>query len=58
MVGVLNSIPILVPREKKNYFADEAALSKFEQDYFEILCDTAIKKQMIHSIKAFIKNVD
>jgi len=33
-------------------------ISYLEQDYYGILCDTAIKKQMVHSIKEFIKNVD
>ena len=58
MVEFANSIPVPVPRAKKNYSPSEAVLSNLEQDYFGILCDTAIKKQMVHSIKEFIKNVD
>lgn len=58
MIEFANSIPISEPRLKKNYSASEAALSNLEQDYYGILCDTAIKKQMVHSIKEFIKNVD
>ena len=58
MVEFASSIPIHVPRAQKNYSPSEAVLSNLEQDYFGILCDTAIKKQMVHSIKEFIKNVD
>ena len=58
MVAFANSSPVPVPRAKKNYSPGEAVLSNLEQDYFGILCDTAIKKQMVHSIKEFIKNVD
>lgn len=58
MVNFANSIPIPVPRAKKNYSAGEAVLSDLQQDYFGILCDTAIKKKMVHSVKEFIKNVD
>ena len=58
MVDFANSIPVPVPRVKKNYSPSEAVLSNLEQDYFGILCDTAIKKQIVHSIKEFIKNVD
>ena len=57
MVDFANSIPVPVQRVKKNYSPSEAVLSNLEQDYFGILCDTAIKKQMVHSIKEFIKNV-
>ena len=32
-------------------------ISYLEQDYYGILCDTAIKKQMVHSIKEFIKQM-
>ena len=58
MVNFANSIPVPVPRAKKNYSPSEAVLLNLEQDYFGIICDTAIKKQMVHSIKEFIKNVD
>ena len=58
MVEFANFFSISEPRAKKKYSASEAALSNLEQDYFGILCDTAIKKQMVHSIKEFIKNVD
>lgn len=58
MVDFANSIPVPVQRVKKNYSPSEAVLSNLEQDYFGILCDTAIKMQMVHSIKEFIKNVD
>ena len=58
MVEFANSIPVPVPRVKNNYSPSEAVLSNLEQNYFWILYDTTIKKQMIHSIKEFIKNVD
>lgn len=58
MVDFVNSISVPVSRVKKNYSSSEAVLSNLGQDYFGILCDTAIKKQMVHNIKEFIKNVD
>ncbi len=58
MIEFANSISISESGVKMNYSASEAALSNLEQDYFGILCDTAIKKQMVHSIKEFIRNVD
>ena len=57
MVDFANSFPGLMPRSKKNYSVSEATLSNLEQDYYGILCDTAIKKQLVRSIKEFIKNV-
>ena len=58
MVAFANSTPVPEPRVKKTYSPSEAVLSNLEQDYFGILCDTAIKKQIVHNIKEFIKNVD
>lgn len=58
MVGFANSISVPVPRVKKNYSPSEVVLSNLEQDYFGILCDTAIKKGIIQSTKEFIKSVD
>lgn len=58
MVDFANSIHVSVQRVKKNCFPSEAVLSNLKQDYFGILCDTAIKKKLVNSIKEFIKNVD
>lgn len=37
---------------------EEVMISNLRQDYFGILCDTALKKQLIHSTQEFIKNVN
>ena len=36
---------------------EAAILSNLTQDYYGILCDTALKKQLISEIKEFIKSV-
>ena len=36
----------------------EIVFSNLNEDYYGILCDTAIKKGIIHNIKEFIKSVD
>ena len=58
LIDFANSIPIPSVRVKKSYSANEAIITSLNQDYYGILCDTAIKKQIIQSIKEFIKNVD
>ena len=51
LIDFANSIPIPSVRVKKSYSANEAIITSLNQDYYGILCDTAIKKE-------FIKNVD
>lgn len=58
LIDFANSIPISSVRAKKSYSANEAIITSLNQDYYGILCDTAIKKQIIQSIKEFVKNVD
>lgn len=58
MVDFANSVSLQIPREKKNCSVSDAVLSNLNQDYYGILCDTAIKKRLVHSIKEFIKSVD
>ena len=58
MVDVANSMLISAPRAKRVCSASEAIISELNQDRYGILCDTAIKKQLVHSIKEFIKGVD
>lgn len=58
MVNFANSITIQTPRPKMIYSPNESVLLNLKQDYYGILCDTAIKKHLVHSIKEFIKNVD
>ncbi len=38
--------------------AEAVVLSNLRQDYYGILCDTALKKQLVGEIKEFIKRVD
>ena len=50
LIDFANSIPIPSVRVKKSYSANEAIITSLNQDYYGILCDTAIKKQIIQSI--------
>ena len=62
IIGYMLQTTNRFPARPARYYAEAAASpfekSNLEQDYWGILCDTAIKKQMVHSIKEFIKNVD
>lgn len=58
MINIANSMRIPLPRIKKNYSVSEAVISNLNQDYYGILCDTAIKKQLICNTNEFIKAVD
>ena len=57
MVDVANSMPTPALRARRMYSASEASISDLNQDRYGILCDTAIKKQLVHNIKEFIKDV-
>lgn len=46
------------PQSKKNYSPSEAVISNLIQDYYGILCDTAVKKEIVQEMKQFIKSVD
>ena len=58
MVDVANAMLISAPRARRMYSASEAIISDLNQDYYGIICDVAIKKQLIYSIKEFIKYAD
>lgn len=58
MNKVADSIPVPFPQPTKQYTIYEAAIERLKNDYYGILCGTAIKKGLIHSAKEFIKNVD
>ena len=58
MVDVANSMLTPVPRTRRMYSASEAVISDLNQDYYGIICDAAIKKQLVRSIEELIKDVD
>ncbi|MCC8161594.1 MAG: hypothetical protein LIO86_00135 [Lachnospiraceae bacterium] len=58
MLDLANSINTSDTQTQGNCSKNEAIKTHLDQDYFGILCDTAIKKQIISSIKEFIKRVD
>lgn len=58
MLNFANTMLPPVPQGRKSYSPSEAAVSNLTQDYYGILCDTAIKKEMIRNAKEFIKSVD
>lgn len=58
MVAVANSMPVPAPQIKKTYSVSEAIVSNLKQDHYGILCDTALKKGLVHDIKEFIKSVN
>jgi hypothetical protein len=58
MLETASSISIPSPRITRTYSPNEAAIENLRQDYYGILCGTAIKKEFIHSIEEFIKSVD
>lgn len=49
------STSIKNPQKHSN---SEIVVSNLNEDYYGILCETAIKKGIIHSVKEFIKSVD
>lgn len=53
-----DSMPVLFPQPTKQYTIYEAVIENLKNDYYGILCGTAIKKGVIHSAKEFIENVD
>ena len=58
MNEVASSIPVEAPQTTKQYSIDEAVIENLTNDFYGILCDTAIKKGLIHSAKEFIQSVD
>lgn len=58
MTNFANTMLPPVLKGRKNYLPSEAAASNLIQDYYGILCDTAIKKEIVQGIKQFIKSVD
>lgn len=58
MVTFTNCFPVPAPPVQRIFSASEAVIANLEQDYYGILCGTAIKKQLIHNIREFIRAVD
>lgn len=57
MLSFANSISVPVPRTPKTYSENETIL-KLNQDFYGIICDTAINKQLVCSLKDCIKAAD
>lgn len=58
MLKLAASISTPVINTQRNRSMSELANSYLDQDYYGILYDTAVKKQMISDIKEFIKKVE
>lgn len=58
---ILNFVDTMLPpspRTAKVYSESEAVISALTQDYYGILCDTVVKKEIVQGMKQFIKSVD
>jgi hypothetical protein len=58
MLEIASSISIQSSRITRTYSPNEIIIENLWQDYYGILCSTAIKKGFIHSTEEFIKSVD
>ena len=58
MINFANTMLLPVPQNRKSYSPSEAAVSNLTQDYYGILCDTAVKKEIVREMKQFIRAVD
>ncbi len=58
MINFANTMLSQVSQSKKTYSPNEAAVSNLIQDYYGILCDTAVKKEIVQEMKQFIRFVD
>lgn len=51
MINFANALPLTSPQAKIIYSANDEAISRLNQDYYGILCDTAIKKGFTQNIR-------
>ena len=58
MLNVANSISVPSLRNGRVHTEFEILLSRLKQDYYGILCDTAIKKGIINDVRKFIDHTD
>lgn len=58
MLDFANAMLPPSPQAPKICSAEDRAISNLDQDYCGILCDTAVKKGLAHSIKDCIESVD
>lgn len=58
MINFANTMLPPVPQNRKIYSPSEAAVLNLIQDYYGILCDTAVKKEIVEGMKQFIRAVD
>lgn len=58
MINFANTMLPQVAQSEKLYSPSEAAVSNLTQDYYGILCDTAVKKEIVREMKQFIRFVD
>lgn len=58
MIDFANTMLPPVPQSRKIYSPSETVLSKLTQDYYGILYDTAVKKEIVREMKQFIRAVD
>ena len=56
MVNAANARLTPAPQARKMYSISEAVISNLNQDHYGILCDAALKKRLVRSIKEYIKD--
>lgn len=56
--NTIRSIPLSTPQTGQTYSEEEETISNLQRDYCGILCDTAIKKELVREMKQFIRYVD
>lgn len=58
MLGIADTMLPPSPQASSIRSEEDRAISNLSQDYCGILCDTAVKKGLVHSIKDCIESVD
>lgn len=58
MLDFANAMLPPSPQTSKICSAEDSVISNLDQDYYGILCDTAVKKGLVRSIKDCIEFVD
>lgn len=58
IADTMRTNPLFSAQAGQVHSEEEKAIANLQQDYCGILCDTAVKKEIVHEIKQFIKSVD
>lgn len=58
IANAMRSNPLPMPQTGQTYSEEEEAISNLQRDYCGILCDTAVKKEVVREMKQLIRYVD